>query len=301
MPQIQTAEGITLEYETFGSPADPPLLMIAGYTMPLIGWPRPFAQLLADGGRYVIIYDNRDSGLSQRFDGVPANREQITAAAGSGDFAKARELAAYTFTEMADDGLGLLTALGIDRAHVLGASLGGMVAQTIAIQHPERVLTLISMMSHTGEPEYGQSTPQTLEILLTPSPADREGYIEASKKYTAWRSKRYPDLEFVQQLAADSYDRGGPYPEGAGRQLAALIASGPRTAGLETLQTPTLVIHGLDDTLIAPSGGERTAELVPGARLMLVKDMGHDRPQPLWPLLSAAILEHTADASAQAA
>jgi pimeloyl-ACP methyl ester carboxylesterase len=176
-----------------------------------------------------------------------------------------------------------------------------MVAQTIAIQQPERVLTLISMMSHTGEPGYGQSAPQTLEILLTPSPADREGYIEASRKYTAWRSRRYPDLEFVQQLAADSYDRGGLYPEGSNRQLAALIASGPRTAGLERLQIPTLVIHGLDDTLIAPNGGERTAELVPGAKLMLVQDMGHDRPQPLWPLLTDAILEHTAGVSVQAA
>jgi pimeloyl-ACP methyl ester carboxylesterase len=293
VPQIETPEAITLEYETFGSPTDAPLLMVAGFTMPLIGWPRPFAQMLADGGRYVIIYDNRDSGLSQRFDGVPSNIEQISAVAGSGDYAAARELAAYTFSDMANDGLGLLTALGIDQAHVLGASLGGMVAQTMAIEHPERVLSLTSMMSHTGEPEYGQSTPQTLEILLEPSPEDRDGYIEESKKYTAWRSKRYPDVDFVQQLAADTYDRGGLYPEGSNRQLAAVLASGPRADALRVLQTPTLVIHGLDDTLIAPSGGQRTAELVPGAKLMLVPDMGHDRPQPLWPELTAAILEHT--------
>jgi pimeloyl-ACP methyl ester carboxylesterase len=149
--QIETPRGIRLEYETFGSPADPPLLMVAGYGMQLIGWPRPFAQMLADGGRYGIIYDNRDNGLSQRFDGVASNFEQVSATAGSGDYAAARQLAPYTLSEMADDGLGLLTALGIDQAHILGASLGGMIAQTMAIEHPERVLTLISMMSSTGE------------------------------------------------------------------------------------------------------------------------------------------------------
>jgi pimeloyl-ACP methyl ester carboxylesterase len=294
VPQLETPTGITLEYEAFGSPADPALLMVGGYGMQLIGWPRPFAQMLADGGRHVIIYDNRDNGLSQKLDGVASNLEQVMAAAGAGDYAAARRLAPYTFSDMADDGLGLLTALGIERAHILGVSLGGMVAQTMAIEHPERTLTLTSMMSSTGEPEYGQSTREALEILMTPSPDDREGYIEASKSFTSWRSKRYPDVEFVQQLAADSYDRGR-YPEGDGRQLAAALASGPRTDGLRGLRVPTLVIHGLDDTLIAPSGGERTAELVPGARLMLVEDMGHDRPRPLWPTLTQAILEHTAE------
>ncbi len=293
MPQIETPQGITVEYETFGSSADPALLMVAGYGMQLIGWPRAFAQMLADGGRHVVIYDNRDNGLSQKFDGVASNFNQVMAAAGSGDFATARRLAAYTLSDMAQDGLGLLTELGIARAHILGASLGGMIAQTMAIEHPERALTLISMMSSTGEPDYGQSTKETLEILLTPSPDDRAGYIEAAKGSTAWRSKKYPDVEFVQQLAADSWDRG-QYPEGEQRQLAAVLASGPRADALRSLRTPTLVIHGLDDTLIAPSGGERTAELVPGARLMLVEDMGHDRPRPLWPLLAGAILEHTA-------
>jgi pimeloyl-ACP methyl ester carboxylesterase len=300
VPQIETPEAITLEYETFGSAADPPLLMVAGYGMQLIGWPRPFAQMLAAGGRYVIIYDNRDNGLSQKLDGVSANTDKVMATAASGDYAAARRLAPYTLSEMAQDGLGLLTALGIAQAHILGASLGGMIAQTMAIEHPERVLTLTSMMSSTGEPEYGQATQETLEILLTPSPDDREGYIEASKSWTAWRSRKYPDLEFVMQLAADSYDRGR-YPEGDNRQLAAMLASGSRAAGLRNLQTPTLVIHGLDDTLIAPSGGERTAELVTGARLMLVEDMGHDRPAPLWPALTGAILEHTADLAPQTA
>jgi len=232
MPQIATPHGVTLEYETHGAPSDPPILMISGYVMQLIGWPRDFAQLIADGGRYVITFDNRDNGLSEKFDGRPANFER------------------------------------------------------------ERVLTLTSLMSTTGEPDYGQSTPETLEALLTPTPDDREGYIEASKNWLGWRSKRWPDAEFVRQLAADSYDRCH-YPQGANRQLAAMVASGSRADGLRRLTTPTLVIHGLDDTLIAPSGGERTAELVPGARLILVADMGHDRPLPLWEQLTGAILEHT--------
>ena len=299
MPQLETPHGITLEYETLGDPSDPPLLLIAGFAMQLIGWPRPFAQMLADGGRHVIIFDNRDNGLSQRFDGVASNFEQIMALAGGGDLEGARKLAAYTFSDMADDAFGLLTALGIEQAHVLGVSMGGMIAQTMAIEHPERLLSLTSMMSTTGEPEYGSSTQETLEILFSPSPEDREGYIRESKRWTAWRSKKYPDVEFVQQLAADSFDRGN-YAEGDNRQLAALLASGPRAEGLKQITTPTLVIHGLDDTLIMPSGGERTAELIPGAKLMLVEDMGHDRPQPLWSKLTGAILEHTGALEPQA-
>lgn len=293
MAQIQTPGGVTLEYETHGDVHDPPVLMVAGFGMQLIGWPRGFAQMLADGGRYVITFDNRDNGLSQKWEGVPANLNEVMVAAGTGDLQKARALAPYLLSDMADDGFGLLSALGIERAHVLGASMGGMVAQTMAIEHPGRVLTLTSMMATTGEPEYGQSAPETLEILLRPAPEERERYIAESADWTAWRSRRWPDLEFVQQLAADSYDRCN-YPAGSSRQLSAILASGTRAEALRRLQVPTLVIHGLDDTLISPSGGERTAELVPGSRLVLVEDMGHDRPQPLWPQLVATILEHTA-------
>ena len=170
--------------------------------------------------------------------------------------------------------------------------MGGMIAQTMAIEHPERLLTLISMMSTTGEPEFGQSTPQARQALLTPAPADRAGYINAAESSLLWRSKRYPDLAGARELAGESYDRCY-CPEGVTRQLAAMIASGPRAEGLRQVQIPTLVIHGLDDTLIAPSGGERTAALIPDARLLLIEDMGHDRPEPLWPQICAAILEHT--------
>jgi pimeloyl-ACP methyl ester carboxylesterase len=167
-----------------------------------------------------------------------------------------------------------------------------MIAQTMAIAHPERVLTLTPMMSSTGEPEHGRSTPAAQQALFTPQPADREGYIAASEKQLTWSSRRYPSANAIRELAARSYDRAY-YPAGVGRQLAAMTLAGSRAEALRTLTTPTLVIHGLDDTLIDPSGGRRTAELVPGARLLLVPDMGHDRPRELWEDLVNAIEAHT--------
>ncbi|MGD1056163.1 MAG: alpha/beta hydrolase [Solirubrobacteraceae bacterium] len=294
MSQITTPQGIALEYETFGSSEDPPLLLVMGYGSQLITWPRAFCERLAAGGRFVIAFDNRDCGLSSKLDSQGAEVSLVIAAASAGDFEKARELAAYTLSDMSDDGFALLSALGIDRAHVVGVSMGGMIAQTMAIEHPERLLTLTSIMSTTGESGFGRSTPEARQALLTPPPSDRAGYVEAAARMLIWRSKKYPELDSARQLAGESYDRCY-YPEGSSRQLAAMIASGSRAEGLRQLQVPTLVIHGLDDTLIAPSGGERTAELVPGARLLLVEDMGHDRPEPLWPQLSGAILEHTAE------
>jgi pimeloyl-ACP methyl ester carboxylesterase len=193
---------------------------------------------------------------------------------------------------MSDDGLALLTALGIERAHVAGASMGGMIAQTMAIEHPQRLLTLTSMMSTTGEPEVGQSTPEARQALLTSVPADRAGYVDAAERTMIWRSKRYTDVAAVRALAGESYDRCY-CPEGVTRQLGAIIASGSRAEQLRRVTVPTLVMHGLDDTLIAPSGGERTAALIPDAHLLLVEDMGHDRPEPLWPQICGAILEHT--------
>jgi pimeloyl-ACP methyl ester carboxylesterase len=214
------------------------------------------------------------------------------ATAASGNLSDARRLAAYTLSDMANDGVAVLTALGVERAHVVGSSMGGMIAQTIAIEHSERVITLTSMMSSTGEPEYGQSTPEALAALLTPSPSERAGYIDAVERSVVWRSKRYPELAAARQVAAESYDRCY-CPQGTERQLAAMIVSGSRAAELQALQVPALVIHGLDDTLIAANGGERTASLIPGARLLMLADMGHDRPEPLWPRICDAIAEHT--------
>lgn len=284
--------GVPVAYETIGSPADPPVLLVMGFGTQLISWPFGFCERLADGGRFVITFDNRDCGLSAKFDGRGAPLNDMIAAVSTGDFETARSLAVYTLSEMAEDGLGLLTALGIEQAHIVGASMGGMIAQTMAIEHPGRVLTLTSMMSTTGEPEFGQSTPEALHALLTPAPSDRDGYISAAESWLIWRSRRYPDLPGARALAAESYDRCY-YPEGVTRQLAAMIASGSRAEALRELRVPTLVVHGLDDTLIAPDGGERTASLIPGARLLLVDDMGHDRPEALWPLLCRAILDHT--------
>jgi pimeloyl-ACP methyl ester carboxylesterase len=293
MPQATTQQGVTLEYEVFGSRDDPPVLLVMGYGSQLITWPRGFCERLAAGGRFVICFDNRDCGLSSKLDGQGGDVSLVIGAASAGDFEQARELAAYTLSDMSDDGFGLLTALGIERAHVVGVSMGGMIAQTMAIEHPDRLVTLTSIMSTTGESRYGRSTPEAQQALLTPPPSDRAGYVDAAKRALIWRSKKYPELDSARRLAGESYDRCY-YPEGATRQLGAMIASGSRADGLRRLAAPTLVIHGLDDTLIAPSGGERTAELVPGARLLLVDDMGHDRPEPLWPEICGAILEHTA-------
>jgi pimeloyl-ACP methyl ester carboxylesterase len=182
--------------------------------------------------------------------------------------------------------------LQIERAHIVGASMGGMIAQTMAIERPERVLTLTSMMSTTGEPEYGQSSPEALEALLAPAATSREEYVASADSWLLWHSRRYPEAEQNRALAAESYDRGH-YPQGTLRQLAAMLASGPRTEGLRQLRIPTLVIHGSEDTLISPSGGERTADLVVGAKHVLIEDMSHDRPSPLWPQICAPILEHT--------
>lgn len=297
MPQIVISPDVTLEYETFGSSEDPPLLLVMGYGSQLISWPRGFCERLAAAGRFVIAFDNRDCGLSSKLDGQGAEVSSVIAAASAGDFETARELAAYTLSDMSDDGFALLSALGIERAHVVGVSMGGMIAQTMAIEYPDRLTTLTSIMSTTGEPEFGRSTPEARQALLTPPPADREGYVDAAARTLIWRSKKYPELDGARQLAGESYDRCY-CPQGTSRQLAAMIASGSRADGLRRLEVPTLVIHGLDDTLIAPSGGERTAELVPGARLLLIEDMGHDRPEPLWPEICGAILEHTASRAA---
>jgi pimeloyl-ACP methyl ester carboxylesterase len=194
---------------------------------------------------------------------------------------------------MAADGIALLDGLGIARAHVVGSSMDGMIAQRMAIDFPDRVLSLTSMMSTTGEPEYGRTSPEAQQVLFSPRPADRAGYVAAAERELVWASRRYGDLAALRALAAASYDRCH-YRAGVGRQLAAMTLDGSRADALRALDLPTLVVHGTDDTLIDPSGGRRTAELVPGARLLLVDDMGHDRPRALWPRLIDAIEEHTA-------
>ena len=291
--RVETGNGVEIEYEIFGDPAHPAVLLVMGFGTQLLGWDADFCRQLAERGRYVIRYDNRDCGLSTKWDEHPVNLMDFIGAVTSGDFDRAIAMAPYSLRDMACDGVDLLTELGVAQAHVVGSSMGGMIAQRMAIDFPDRVLSLTSMMSSTGEQEYGQPTPEAAEVLFSPRPADRDGYVAAAERELVWASRRYGDPARLRALAAASYDRAY-YPAGIPRQLAAMILDGSRADALKTLNVPTLVIHGLDDTLIAPSGGERTAELVPGAELLLVPDMGHDRPEPLWPVLADAIVAHTA-------
>ncbi|MEV7090684.1 alpha/beta fold hydrolase [Streptomyces sp. NPDC093085] len=292
MSIIGVSPEVSLAYETFGDPGDPPVLLVMGFGAQMLAWHEDFCRALADRGRYVIRYDNRDSGLSTGFDDHPVDMGEFIAAVSSGDLSAALAMVPYRLSDMAGDGLALLTALGVERAHVVGASMGGMIAQTMAVSAPERVLTLTSMMSSTGESAYGGPSPQAQAVLFAPKPADREGYVAAAERELVWASQRYGDAAVLRELAAASYDRAYR-PGGTGRQLGAMILSGSRADALRELRVPTLVIHGLDDTLIDPSGGRRTAELVPGAELLLVPDMGHDRPRELWPTLIDALVAHT--------
>jgi pimeloyl-ACP methyl ester carboxylesterase len=286
------SDGVSITYETFGAPGDPPVLLVMGFGAQMIAWHEDFCSMLAGRERYVIRYDNRDCGLSSKLDDHPVDIGQLMATVSSGDIPAARAMIPYSLQDMADDGLGLLTALGIEKAHIVGASMGAMIAQAMAISHPARTATLTSMMSTTGEAAYGRPTPAAQQALFAPRPSDREGYIATSERELTWSSRRYANLGVIRKLAAQSYDRAY-YPAGAGRQLAAMLLAGSRADALKALNVPTLVIHGLDDTLIDPSGGRRTAELIPGARLLLIADMGHDRPRELWDDLCDAIEAHT--------
>jgi pimeloyl-ACP methyl ester carboxylesterase len=299
MPRAVLPTGIELEYETMGDPAGPPVLLVMGLTAQMIAWPDEWCERLVDGGCYVIRFDNRDCGLSTKHDGVEVDMAALLAAALGGQ-PDLLPPVPYTLSDMAADAVGLLDHLGIDRAHIVGASMGGMIVQTMAIEHPSRVRSLTSIMSMTGEPEYGSPLPEAAQVLLSPPPHDRDEYIESAAKYAVWQSRRYFDLDEVRAQAARDYDRSF-YPEGATRQLAAIYASGSRADALAALDVPTLVIHGRDDTLIPPDGGRRTAELVPRSTLLLVADMGHDLPRPLLPMLVGAIIAHTRLADAEGA
>lgn len=296
MARATLDSGIELEYEVMGPDSAEPLLLIMGFTAQLIAWPDGFCDQLVGHGFRVIRFDNRDCGLSTKFDGVEVDLARVLEAALGGQPDRLPPVP-YTLSDMAGDAVGLLDHLGIATAHVVGASMGGMIAQHVAIEHPTRVRSLTSIMSMTGEPEFGSPMPEASQVLLAPPPHDRAEYIESSVRYSVWQSKRYFDPDEVKAQAARSFDRSF-YPEGANRQLAAIYASGSRAEGLAGLRMPTLVIHGRDDTLIDPSGGQRTAALVPSATLMLVADMGHDLPAPLWPLLTGAIAAHARLATA---
>jgi pimeloyl-ACP methyl ester carboxylesterase len=281
---------IELEYDHFGNPTDPALLLIMGFTAQMVAWDEEFCTQLADRGHFVIRFDNRDCGLSTKLHGVPSNSDAVIMAA---MMETEMPPVPYTLSDMAADAMKVLDHLNIERAHIMGASMGGMIAQTVAIEHPHRVKTLISVMSQPGELTVGQPTQEAMELIVTPAPSDRDEYIAFAPKWQLWQSKKYRSDEVSRRNAIRDFDRSN-YPEGGPRQMAAIYASGSRAEALQKLQVPTLVIHGTDDQLITPSGGERTAELIPNSTLLMVEDMGHDMPQPLWPLYLDAISKHTA-------
>jgi len=281
-------------YETFGDTSDPALLLMMGLATQMLGWHEDFCAALADRGFFVIRYDNRDVGRSQRMDGKAPTVIQL--------LRRDKRAATYTLDDMAADATGLLDHLGIERAHVMGASMGGMIAQTMAARYPLRVHSLVSMMSNTGARWSGQPSPRLYHVLLKNPPRDREGYQE----HAVWVFSKIGspgferDDEDLRRIAGMSFDRG-INPAGTARQFAAIIHSGDRTPLLRTITAPTLVIHGARDRLLPASGGRATARAIPGARLLMIEGMGHDIPRALWPLMLDAIEQNAARAGAPAA
>ncbi|HEV7975503.1 alpha/beta hydrolase [Amycolatopsis sp.] len=285
MPRANS-NGLDLEYETFGSAKDPALVLVMGLGAQMINWDNDFCGLLAGEGFRVIRFDNRDVGLSTYLDDLLV--PNLTALLG-GDLSQAP----YGLPDMADDVAGLLDTLGISQAHVVGASMGGMIAQLFAINHPARLLSLCSIMSTTGDPTVGSATPEALGVLLRPAATSREQAIEQGAiGSVVIGSPGFPLSEEERRAkAAASYDRAF-HPAGGARQTAAIISSHDRTEGLRTVSVPTLVIHGEADPLVDQSGGKATAAAVPDSELVLIPGMGHDLPRPLWPTFVESIVRN---------
>jgi pimeloyl-ACP methyl ester carboxylesterase len=287
------ANGIELHYEVTGE--GPPLVLIMGIGAQLVAWPEGLIALLADHGFQVIRFDNRDVGLSSKIDGAgrpPPMRPAIARAMLGLPIS-----APYTLVDMADDVAGLLDHLGMGDAHVAGVSLGGMIAQTLAIVHPSRLRTLTSIMSHTGDRLSGIGSPRAIQALLGPAPRSAAEAGERAVRFTRiCGSTGFPiDEDDLRRRAARAYERCF-YPRGFLRQFLAALATGSRTEALRFVRVPTLVMHGSDDTLLPPRGGRATARAIPGARFQLIEGMGHDLPRGAWPILADAIAEHARSA-----
>jgi pimeloyl-ACP methyl ester carboxylesterase len=286
--------GVTLCYEDFGDPADPTALLIMGLGTQMVAWQEDFCLELAGRGLHVVRFDNRDVGRSTHLTGAPPTIRQL--------LTRSRRAAHYTLLDMADDAAALLSELELAPAHVIGASMGGMIAQTLAVHHPGSVRSLTSIMSNTGSLRSGQPALRMYSVFLRRAPHEREAFIAHMERvFAAIGSRGLPrDDDDIRAIAASSYDRDHD-PESAGRQLAAIIAAGDRTADLRRITAPTLVIHGSADRLVSPSGGRATARAIPGARLLTVPDMGHDLPRAAWPTIIDAIAEHAQRADGHAA
>jgi pimeloyl-ACP methyl ester carboxylesterase len=286
--------GVTLCYEAFGDPDETPILLIMGLATQMIAWHEDFCTELAERGFYVVRFDNRDIGRSTHFDFQPPTvKQMLTRRLGPEQ---------YTLSDMAEDAAVLLRELEIAPAHVVGASMGGMIGQMLAAEHPEAVRSLTSIMSTTGSRRHGQPAFSVYRYLLRPPPRDRDGYIQRSAEiFGLVGSTGFArDEAYIRERAARSFDRGFDVRAG-GRQLGAIIASGDRTKVLESIKAPTLVIHGTVDKMVRPSGGRATAKAIPGARLMMIEGMGHDLPRGVWPQIIDGISEHARAASGQQA
>jgi pimeloyl-ACP methyl ester carboxylesterase len=277
------ANGIDIDYDTFGDPADPVMLLIMGLGGQLIVWDDELCRQLAGHGFRVVRFDNRDVGLSTKLDDAP---QPDMMAVLQGD----RSSITYGLEDMAADAVGLLDALGIERAHIVGASMGGMIAQLLAIDHPDRVLSLASIMSNTGDPSVGMPTPEAIELLMKPPPTGREEVI--TREVETDRLLGSPGFPFdearTRRRAAASFDRSF-YPPGVARHVGAVVGAADRTARLTKLDVPTVVIHGTADPLVTPTGGEATAKAIPGAELIMIEGMGHELPPGVWPRVVDAV------------
>lgn len=278
---------IDIAYERLGDPHAPPVLLIMGVGAQLIAWPDGFCDELVRRGLHLIRFDNRDVGESTHLTGAPP---PDMAAALAGDCSSA----SYTLSDMAADAVGLLDALGLESVHLVGASMGGAIAQTIAIEHPRRVRSLTSMMSTTGDPSVGQPNAEVMRVLASGSPpSSREEIVQRTLDvFRIIGSPGFaPDLEAVADRAGRAFDRAFD-PPGMARQAIAVLASGDRTARLRSLDAPALVIHGAGDRMCDVSGGRATAAAIPGAELVVLDRMGHDLPRALWPRLATRIVKH---------
>ena len=292
MPNVR-ANGIDIEYDECGNPGDPALLLIMGFTAQMIAWDEDFCRLLAGEGFRVIRFDNRDCGLSSKIEGGP---DPDIAAAIGGDASSA----AYTLDDMADDAAGLLDALGIEKAHVVGASMGGMIAQLFALRHPEKTLSLCSIMSSTGDRTVGEPTDEAMAALLQPIPQSRDEAVERGvsvNKIIGSPGFSTPESK-LRERSGRAYDRQF-YPAGNARQLVAIMAQSDRTEALGSVDVPTLVVHGAADPLVQPSGGEATAKAIPGAELLMIEGMGHELPEQVWPQIVEAIVANARKAVSQ--